>query len=276
MTDLIAALDDRALVPLGGEDAVHWLQNLITADIEAQPTESALGAALLTPQGKILFDFLVLKDETAALAIDVRRDQAASLAQRLTFYKLRAKVMIGAPQDVTVGIATSGHWRDLRFGEPVWRSLPDATQSTKRAPYDALRIAHGVAESGTDYALGDAFPHDVNLDQTGGVGFRKGCYVGQEVVSRMQHRGTARRRIVRVEAAADMPPAFTPVLAGDREIGTLGTVQGREGLAMLRLDRLADALAGGKAVTAGGVPVTASLPPGATFTLVPEGGGSDA
>jgi tRNA-modifying protein YgfZ len=253
-------------IAIDGDDALTWLQNLITADVESQPVATALGAALLTPQGKILFDFIVLKDTDQKLILECRAEVAAALVQRLTLYKLRAKLTIGAPQAVWIAVNDqSGVWRDMRFGVPVWRSI--AIGAGDRADYDLARIAHGVAESGTDYTLGDVFPHDVNLDQIGGVGFRKGCYVGQEVVSRMQHRGTARRRLVVAEGAENLPVSGTPVLVGDRDIGTLGTVAGNKALATIRLDKAADAE---MPVTAGGVELVLALPLGATFLLTPE------
>jgi tRNA-modifying protein YgfZ len=253
-------------IAIDGEDALAWLQNLITADIESQPAATALGAALLTPQGKILFDFIVLKDTDQNLILECRAELSAALVQRLGMYKLRAKLTIGAPQLVSIAVSDqSGTWRDLRFHVPVWRSC--AAGTSDHVEYDLLRIEHGVATSGVDYALNDAFPHDVNLDQTGGVGFRKGCYVGQEVVSRMQHRGTARRRLVIAEGAEQLPASGTLVMIGDREIGTLGTVVGNKGLAIIRLDKAADAEL---PVTAGGVKLTFALPIGATFLLKPE------
>jgi tRNA-modifying protein YgfZ len=253
-------------IAIDGDDALPWLQNLITADIETQPVATALGAALLTPQGKILFDFIVLKDTDQKLILECRTEVAAALVQRLTLYKLRAKLTIGVPQAVSIAVNDqSGTWRDMRFEVPVWRRI--AIGDGDRADYDQMRIEHGVAESGMDYTLGDVFPHDVNLDQIGGVGFRKGCYVGQEVVSRMQHRGTARRRLVVADGAENLPVSGTPVLVGDRDIGTLGTVAGNKALATIRLDKAADAE---MPVTAGGVELVLALPLGATFLLTPE------
>jgi folate-binding protein YgfZ len=133
--------------------------------------------------------------------------------------------------------------------------------------WTALRIAHGVAEAPTDYALGDAFPHDINLDQTGGVSFRKGCFVGQEVVSRMQHRGTARKRILIVTGASDLPATGTSITANEREIGTLGSVAGSSGLGLVRIDRVKDALDSGKAILAGDIPIHLAIPSEHRFTF---------
>jgi folate-binding protein YgfZ len=124
-----------------------------------------------------------------------------------------------------------------------------------------------VAESGGDYALGDAFPHDVLLDQNGGVGFTKGCYVGQEVVSRMQHRGTARRRVMIVTASDDLPPAGSEIRTGGKPIGALGTVSGRHGLAIVRIDRVKDAIEAGQTIEAGDVALELSIPEWARYTL---------
>ncbi len=118
----------------------------------------------------------------------------------------------------------------------------------------------GIAESGSDFALQDAFPHDVLFDLTGGVSFRKGCYVGQEVVSRMQHRGTARRRVVVVTADAALPAAGTELLTGGKPIGTLGTVAGNRGLAIVRIDRAGEAIASATPILAGETAVSLSLP----------------
>ena len=106
-----------------------------------------------------------------------------------------------------------------------------------------------------DFAYNDAFPHDANFDLMNGVDFKKGCYVGQEVVSRMKHRGTARKRVARVTLAGDAPPPGAPILDGELPVGSLGSSAGREALAMLRLDRVAEAKAAGRGLKAAGVGV---------------------
>jgi folate-binding protein YgfZ len=131
--------------------------------------------------------------------------------------------------------------------------------------YEAHRIALGVPRGGLDFIYGDAFPHETDMDQFGGVDFDKGCFVGQEVVSRIEHRGSARARIVPVSFDSFAPEAGTPVSVGDKTIGTLGsTTQGR-GLAMLRLDRAADALAAGQPFIAGGIEIRLVKPAWAQF-----------
>ena len=258
-------LADRAHIAVSGRDAPEFLQSLITTDLPSLPADAVRPGALLTPQGKILFDFLISGDGDGFL-IETSADQRDAFVKRLTMYKLRAAVEI-SPRDET---ATTVSWdlpeaegkRDARFakaGVTVLRS-PGAAGSDDAALYDALRVENGIVESGRDFALSDAFPHDVLLDLTDGLSFRKGCYVGQEVVSRMQHRGTARRRPVIVRGEADLPPAGTDILAGGKPVGTLGTVAGKAGLAIVRIDRAADAQREGTPLLAGDVPVTVSLP----------------
>jgi len=266
-------LSDRTVIRVDGADAQHFLQNLITTNVDAIGPGEARPAALLTPQGKILFDFLVSKAGETAYDCDIRSDLADDFIRRLTLYKLRAAVSFEALKEQPViagwdGDAPSGALRDLRFPREanVWRLYGDGpAPDADRAAWDAVRIAYGVAESGADFALSDVFPHDVLMDRNGGVDFRKGCYVGQEVVSRMQHRGTARRRVATLTADTDLPAAKDTsaeisILAGDKPAGSLGSVAGRSGLAIVRTDRVADALSQGAALTLDGIPVTLTLP----------------
>ena len=320
-----AHLHDRALISIDGPEAEHFLQNIVTTDLDALGNGEAKPGALLTPQGKILFDFLVSRGSDGGLRLECRADIADDFIRRLTMYRLRAKVEITKQEQSLVAIRwdlestasqiDSSWLADRRFPleAKVMRSYvevpPPLTpplqgegitvvavspsplragvrgggeqplKSTRFADAGApnvtatpedwhhLRIAHGIAESGSDYELGDAFPHDTLLDETGGVGFRKGCYVGQEVVSRMQHRGTARRRVMIARGDADLPAAGTEVRANDRPIGVIGSSAGREGLAIMRIDRVKDALDAGHAITADGVSLALSIPAWARYTL---------
>ena len=288
-----AHLQDRAIIVVEGPNAEHFLQNIVTTDLDALGEGEAKPGALLTPQGKILFDFLVSRAGEQALRLDVRAGIADDFIRRLMLYRLRAKVEI-AKQDQTLVLtrwendsdpsgvesgtsdSDSSWFADARFPAEARAARGYGSAATGTAggdDWNRLRIAHGVAESGADYDLSDAFTHDVLLDQTGGVGFRKGCYVGQEVVSRMQHRGTARRRVMLVEGAADLPATGADIRANDRSIGRLGSVDGSRGLAIVRIDRVKDALDAGHAITAEDVPVTLSIPAWATYTLPDDAAG---
>jgi tRNA-modifying protein YgfZ len=272
------SLSGRAVLNITGEDAEDFLQNLITTDLDALEQGDLKPGALLNPQGKILFEFLVSRNGDG-LRLDMLQTSADDLLKRLTLYKLRAKVQIAVDSESLVqvfwesesgALETDSTVRDLRFPNEInvrrhYRGVP--LPNKDETVWTALRIAHGVAEAPLDYGLGDAFPHDINLDQIGGVSFRKGCFVGQEVVSRMQHRGTARRRILIVTGTSDLPETGTSITANGREIGTLGSVAGSLGLALARIDKAKDAMDSGIPILAGDIPIHLAIPPEHRFTF---------
>lgn len=257
-------LPGRAVIAVRGSEAAHFLHNLLTADMDHLGDGQAAYAALLTPQGKILFDMLVLKDGEGFL-IDCAAGQRADLLKRLSMYKLRAKVELAARDDLAVGVspvALPGGYRDPRSPEIGWRII--GSPEGEAQGYGAARIAAGLADSEADLGSGEFFPHEANLEQLGGVSFRKGCYVGQEVVSRMEHRGTARSRILPVSVEGDMPPKGTDIRAGDKQVGTLLSSSGAQALALIRLDRLAEATA---PLLANGARVTVKKPAWARYEV---------
>ena len=272
----IAHLDDRAVIRVGGPDAASFLQGLITNDMALLDTQPAIFAGLLSPQGKVLFEFLVVKKPDGFL-MDVARSAAENLTKRMAMYKLRAKVEI-APLDLIVASTDidgqgasplSVSFRDPRFGELMPRRISplEIGFDDQLRDYDAHRIALGVPEGGKDYLFGELFPHEAMFDQLNGVSFTKGCYVGQEIVSRMQHRGTARSRFLMVTGEAPLPERGAQLLAGDKPIGEMGSSVGHNGLALVRLDRLGDAYKDGRPISIGGVAVTLTKPPYATFEV---------
>jgi len=282
----VAPLNDRGVVRVAGADSAKLLQGLITADMDRLEKQSAIFGGLLTPQGKILFDFFVVRAEEGYL-LETCREKAADLIKRLTFYKLRANVTItDVSEDHSVAALWGGAapevappvivYQDPRLAELGWRAIAPqsfdwSTVGSIVAPetYHAHRIAHGVPEGGRDYAFGDTFPHDALFDQMDGVSFQKGCYVGQEVVSRVQHRSTARKRVVPLDGSEPLQPG-AEVKAGEAVIGSVGSVAGHRGLALLRIDRVGEALDKGHPITAGGVPVTVNLPSWARFGIPRE------
>ncbi|UVK53735.1 folate-binding protein YgfZ [Mesorhizobium sp. AR02] len=276
-----ALLKDRALISVSGPDAEHFLQNILTTDLDILGQSEAKPGALLTPQGKILFDFLISRAGENVFRLECRADISDDFVRRLMLYKLRAKVEIAKSEQPLVAVAwgkesiasenDSTAVADRRFpNESVTRTYAGTADAGDVAAWQAFRIAQGIAESGADYALGDAFPHDVLLDETGGVGFRKGCYVGQEVVSRMQHRGTARRRVLIVQAGLPLPAYGTELTVEGRPVGTLGSSAGTSGLAIARIDRVKAALDAGQPILAGDVPVTVAIPAWAKFSFPQE------
>lgn len=270
-------LKDRALILVTGDDAETFLQNILTTDLDALANDVVKPGGLLSPQGKILFDFLISR-APGGFRLDCRADIASDFVKRLTLYRLRAKAQISLQEHAVVAASwdndsgtsdTESTLRDTRFPDElkVVRHYSGTVGEAPAAEWHALRARNGIPESGSDYTLGDAFPHDALFDQTGGVGFRKGCYVGQEVVSRMQHRGTARRRVLIAQTAGPLPNAGTEIVADGRALGTLGTVAGNIGLAMVRIDRVKDALDRGTPITADGIPLELRIPIWAKFTF---------
>jgi folate-binding protein YgfZ len=278
-----AFLPDRGVVKVSGEDARNFLNGLVTADVTVlQPGLGRFGA-LLTPQGKITVDFLITEAPSGhggGFLIDCPRALAQALANKLGFYKLRAKVTVENLSD-SLGVLAAWDGEpamkpDLAFADPRntalgWRILAPEELKQKvadligadlvdSAVYEAHRIASGVPRGGLDFMYGDAFPHETNMDRLNGVDFDKGCYVGQEVVSRMQHRGTARTRTVRVVLEDFSPEAGTAILAGEKPVGTIGSTSGQNGLALIRIDRAADALQAGTKLTAGGLAIRLADP----------------
>lgn len=284
----IAELPDRGVVAVEGPDARKLLQGLVTNDVTLLDTQPAIHAGLLSPQGKILFEFFVVRTADGVL-LDVAREMAAGLVKRLTLYKLRAAVTIKDVSDAyvvhalwgphacssrdTAGTVSYADPRHVELGVRILaeagfaRDVASATNGMTAGAdaYHAHRIELGIPEGGKDYTFGDAFAHEALFDQLGGVSFSKGCYVGQEIVSRMEHRGTARRRIVPVLASDGPLVSGAAIMGGDAEIGRVGSVAGSRGLAVLRLDRADEFAAKGVALTAGDATVTVALPPWAHF-----------
>jgi len=306
-----ALLPDRGVIKLAGDDARNFLHGLVTADILTLAPAAARFTALLTPQGKIIADFLVTEGSAAqanefgsGFFLDIPRALDATLTQRLNLYKLRAKVTV-EDKSATLGVLAAWHeganeqaaaqthemkiglcYADPRLPALGLRAIiPSelAAQAaaelgadlTDSAAYDAHRIALGVPQGGVDFAYNDAFPHETDMDQLGGVDFKKGCFVGQAVVSRMQHRGTARTRAVPVRFEGRAPESGTAITAGGRAVGTLGSATvgsagGGRGIALLRLDRVDEALAEGGTLSAGTVPIHLVKPDWARFPFPGE------
>jgi tRNA-modifying protein YgfZ len=281
MASDMAYLRDRGVLLISGPDRREWLDGLITNSVPA--SGSPVYAGLLSPQGKVLFEFIVVPTENGVM-LDVAKDRLTDLTKRLSLYKLRKQIEIAdISSDYAVLAAFEGHDQtpydamgreliashpDPRLGQPLIRrdirkmssteqqSLFDSQAgSASLIAYHRYRIALGVPEDPYDYASAEVFPHEANFDLLQGVSFTKGCYVGQEIVARMEHRATVRKRIVRVAGATDLPAGRPDVVMGEVVIGKLGSVAGSQGLAMIRLDRAIEAIDKGTPITAAGIPL---------------------
>src|ERR1700685_3037702 len=263
-----ALLPDRGVVKVAGDDARTFLHDLLTANVLTLTPGTARFGALLSPQGKIFTDFIIVEAPPQAgggFFFDVPANIADPLVSKLNLYKLRSRVIIEnlsevlgvlAAWDGTGMTALGLTYPDPRLGALGLRAMLPAHRAAEAAAdlgavvvaageYEARRIALAIPRGGADFKYGDAFPHEADMDQLGGVDFAKGCYVGQEVVSRMEHRGIARTRVVPVAFDGYAPEPGAPVTAAEKSIGTFGSSVGGHALALLRLDRAADALAAG-------------------------------
>ncbi len=288
-----ALLADRGVVKVAGDDARNFLHGLVSADILNLTPGVARFCALLSPQGKIFADFMVAEapaQDGGGFFLDVARALTKPLVDKLNLYKLRSRVMVEDLSDVLGVLAAWGGdgllAPGLAYADPRLPALglrimipPHRAGDTAAAlgaalvdasDYEAHRIALGIPRGGVDFTYGDAFPHEADMDQLGGIDFAKGCYVGQEVVSRMEHRGIARTRAVPVRYDGTAPAAGAAVMAGERQVGTMGSAAAGHGVALLRLDRVADAASRGEELTADGVAIRPGKPEWARFAF-PDG-----
>jgi hypothetical protein len=292
-----AILDGRGVLKVAGEDRVAFLQGLVSNDVaKASPTR-ALYAALLTAQGRYLFDFMVLNHDSALL-LEAEASRRGDLLRRLGLYKLRSKVTLSDTSDSVLAAAAFGPGAAPALGLPgepgaarafaggiayvdprlaalgVRFLLPRATAAQALAElgfaaasaedYERLRLSHGVPEGSGDLPVEKALLIESGFDELHGIDWQKGCYIGQELTARMKHRALVKKRLVPVTVTGEMPPPDTPVMLGSEEAGEMRSGRGSVALALLRLDAVAKARAGA-ALTAGAATLTPMKPEWAEF-----------
>jgi folate-binding protein YgfZ len=260
--------DGRALIRVEGPETRDWLQSLVTNDVRRLAPGRAVYAALLTPQGKFLFDFFLLDPGDGAVLIDADAARGAALMQRLGLYRIRRQVTLApqtglgvallwqagaAPQVAPPGFAVADPraealgWR-LYAPDPAAALAALGAAPATRAERDRVRVAEAVPETGAELIPDDSYILEHGFERLNGVDFRKGCYVGQEVTARMRHKTELRKGLVRVAVDGPPPPPGAEVLDGDgKPAGVLGTVAGGEGLAHLRFDRAEGPMTAGAA-----------------------------
>ena len=275
-------LDDRAVLAVSGGDAGGFLQGLVTNDIGKLDGGAAIHAALLTPQGKYLFDFLIFR-RSGAFCLDCEAAARAALAKRLAMYKLRADVAVDAalpdPVFAVFGEGAEAAARRIEgadvFPDPRFPALGARVvggageaalqvagiEPAARAEYDALRIAHGIPDGRRDLVPEKSLLLENGFDELNGVDFEKGCYVGQEVTARMKHRNLVRRRLVPVRIDGAAPEPGTKVYRDGSEVGEMRSSEGALGLALLRID----AIDGGEALRAAAATIHPEKPGWAAF-----------
>jgi folate-binding protein YgfZ len=283
MTLSYAALDDRGVLALGGEDARSWLQGLVSNDIRKLAPERSLYATMLTPQGKFLFDFVIV-EQAGRLWLDTETARLPDLKKRLGFYKLRSKVTIEEASADWAVVAAAGEGAPLALGldpplpgvarafaggiatvdprlaalgcrivapRPGLASALEAAGFAGGLDYDAHRLALGVPDGSRDMAPDSAFLLESNVEELNGVDFDKGCYVGQETTTRTKRRGVVRKRLLPVESAGALPPPGSIIMLGDKEAGEMRSSRGGRGLALMRLEFLDESKADHDGFTVG-------------------------
>ncbi len=264
----IAALPDRGVIRIAGEDRVAFLQGLVSNDVAAAAPGHAIWAALLTPQGKWLADFFIFA-EGASLLLDVEHTHLALLTERLKRFRLRSKVSIDVAADRSVYAAWDGEPNvdaiaapDPRLPEAGWRviaSRPLPTNATA-AEWDLRRLSLGLPEGSRDLESDKTVLLEAGFDELNGVSWTKGCYLGQELTARTKYRGLIKRRLVPVDVDGPLPSSGTPVYRDATEVGTMRSGCDNRGLAVLRLDALHAALTCGDARLTPRVPTWLRLP----------------
>jgi folate-binding protein YgfZ len=264
----LAALPDRGVLRVTGDDRVAFLQGLVSNDVEPVTPGTAVWSAFLSPQGKWLADFFILSDGEALL-LDCERAQLPMLAQRLSRYRLRMKVALAADEAVRVYVA----WTekpdiggvvapDPRLAGFAWRILTpdDLPVTATEADWDRHRVAHGIPDGSRDLESDKTVLLEAGFDELNGVSWTKGCYMGQELTARTKYRGLVKRRLVPVDVSGNLPVPGTPVFRGDVDVGTMRSGIGQIGLAALRLDSLGTPLRSGEATLTPRIPAWMRLP----------------
>ena len=253
----IAPLTSRACIAVTGPDARPFLHNLLTQDVETLTPGTLRFAALLSPPGRLLFDLFILGLEDGVL-LDVAEDRREALIQRLTMYRLRARVEITADDRPVLAC-----WPDLAEGftaDPRLAALggrtygPAAVTTATETDHDRHRLSVGVPDPARDMAVDRTYPIEANFDLLNGIDFSKGCFVGQETASRMKRRGEIKKRMLPLDLSGTAPALGTEVLNGDRRAGEVMTGHQDRVIALMRLDRADGAL------TVDGQPVTLNWP----------------
>ncbi|WP_428249937.1 YgfZ/GcvT domain-containing protein [Ferrovibrio sp.] len=268
-------LPDRALLRLDGPEAKDFLNGLISNDARHLGPEAPLFAALLSPQGKFLFE-LLLAEWQGAVWLDTEAATAPELEKKLKMYRLRAKVEI-APQAGWRGYALLNAGPDMAIpaegfaftdprlaglGQRLWlpEGVPPPGVPGEMAAYEALRLQLGVPDGTRDIERDKGLLLENHFEALNGVDFNKGCYVGQELTARTKYRGLVKKQLFQVQAETALPARGSLVLLDGQEAGELRTSLGNHGLALLRLEAVAKAAAGGQPLTCEGIALTARLP----------------
>lgn len=246
---------DRRVYEVTGKDALIFLQGMVSNDVlPLGKGDGIVWAALLTPQGKYLADFLLIA-QGGSLLLDIKDSIAEATIRRLSMYRLRADVQFAATDLVVtrgLGETPANALPDPRHPALGWRAYGAAgTEPQIKGPqidWDTIRVAHCIPETGIELIPDDSYLLESGFERLHGVDFRKGCYVGQEVTARMKHKTELRKGLVQVQIDG-AAPVGTPILQGDKPAGTLFTQSHGHAIAYLRFDRTEGLTAGSARIT---------------------------
>ncbi len=250
----------RTVLAVTGKDAIDFLQGLVTNDMKFLEKDGLIYAALLSPQGKVLHVFFISNREGGGYWLDCLAENCADLQRRLRMFRLRADVEI---EDVseTLMVALGSGFADPRNANLGQRIILSRANLPPALPgYEQSRITACVPDQGADFAMEAVFASDINMDMQNGVAYKKGCYVGQEVVSRMKRRGTIRKRMALAHFEGAAPQYGTIIMAGEVRLGDIRSSVADRALALIRTDRLEAAQKAGTPITTNGMPITLTLP----------------
>ena len=245
MEKRIIKLSDRSILSIGGKDSQSFLQAIITCNVEKMSSNPGYGA-ILTPQGKLLYDFIIFKKNNEFL-LDISKLNIKDFKKLLTIYRLRSDISIEEKFDLSVFVDIENKTEDIKFLDPrlVEMGSRDILESesldygTDLILYKNQKIKLGIAETGDDLDAGEIFPMEANLDYLKGIDFQKGCFIGQEVSSRMFRKGTAKKRIVSFTSNDDFTNKEEIVYNGTR-IGTVIKKIDANGIALIKVDKISN------------------------------------
>jgi len=262
----------RTLIRVTGPDARGFLQNILTQNLDKLDAAGLLYSALLSPQGKVVADMMLWAEPDGGVLIDADPARGADLIRRLSMYKLRADAAledVSAQHAVLVSDQAFAAARpDPRLPALGWRAIASASDAPDgAAAYDAKRIALGVPDLARDAASEEVFAGEALLDELNGVDFKKGCFIGQENVSRMKRRATTRKKFCPITFGGEAPPHGALIRAGAAELGSIRTGGDGRAIALLRLDR---ALSAREPLTADGRTIALAPPPWLILPAVEE------
>lgn len=249
MTAQLLHLENRAVIRVSGPESRSFLQGLVTNDVDVVSAGSAVYAAMLTPQGKFLFDMIIVEDGSDLL-LDVEAERKTDLLRRLMMYKLRADVDIVDEESNVWALIGGDSAEGIRYKDPRHKALHErviskenpapSANSLSYADYEERRIRHGVPDGSRDMKIEKYFWLETNAEKLNGVSFTKGCYVGQELTARMKHRTNLKKKILPVTLPSPDTDETTIKNASGKNVGDILTREGNYALAYVRLELLED------------------------------------